>query len=100
MHLTGALVDLNMVYISGSGANLTFKIEPNLTDYSGLDGQSKAAWYIPGYGPTPSPTATAGPSGSGAAPSGSAETPGPSVPPHHQLQRPLRLHSSGLIAVR
>jgi Tol biopolymer transport system component len=79
MHLTGALVDLNMVYISGSGANLTFKIEPNLTDYSGLDGQSKAAWYIPGYGPTPSPTATAGPSGSGAAPSGSAETPGPSV---------------------
>ena len=27
MHLTGAIVDLNMVYISGSGANMTFKIE-------------------------------------------------------------------------
>ncbi|MGD0017730.1 MAG: hypothetical protein ABSD62_00600 [Candidatus Limnocylindrales bacterium] len=76
MHLTGAIVDLNMVYISGSGANLTFKIEPNLTDYSGLDGQSTAAWYIPGYGPTPtaSPSATESPAatGSTAIPSPSA----------------------------
>ena len=69
MHLTGAITDLNMVYITGSGANMTFKIEPNLTDYSGLDGESTPAWYIPGYGPTPSPTATAAPSGSAAAPS-------------------------------
>jgi Tol biopolymer transport system component len=72
MHLTGAIVDLNMVYISGTAGSFTFKIEPNLTDYSGLDGQSTAAWYIPGFGPTPSSTATAAPSGSA--------TPGPSAP--------------------
>jgi Tol biopolymer transport system component len=64
MHLTGTIVDLNMVYISGSGASLTFKIEPDLTEYSGLDGQSAAAWYIPGYGPPPSSTDTPAPSGS------------------------------------
>jgi Tol biopolymer transport system component len=72
MHLTGAIVDLNMVYISGSGANLTFKIEPNLTDYSGLDGDSTPAWYIPGYGPaapTPTPTAASGCSSGSSAPS-------------------------------
>lgn len=64
MHLTGAIVDLNMVYISGSGPSFTFRIEPNLTDYTGLDGQSTAAWYIPGYGPTPSPTDSPTPSDS------------------------------------
>jgi hypothetical protein len=59
MHLTGPSVNLNMVYISGSGANLTYKIEPNLTDYNGLDGQSTPTWFIPGYGPAPAPTPTA-----------------------------------------
>ena len=58
MHITGTVVDLNMVYISGSGADMTFKIEPHLTDYSGLDGASPAAWFVPGYGPTPTPSAT------------------------------------------
>jgi hypothetical protein len=80
MHLTGAIVDFNMVYISGSGANLTFKIEPNLTDYSGIDGQSTAAWFIPGFGqtPTPAPTASPSPSGSGTLPAVTpAVTPSP-----------------------
>jgi hypothetical protein len=58
MHMTGSIVDLNMVNISGSGSGMTFKIEPHLTDYSGLDGGSPAAWYIPGYGPAPSPSAS------------------------------------------
>ncbi len=79
MHLTGAIVDLNMVYISDAAGNFTFRIEPHLTDYSGLDGQSTAAWYIPGYGPAPSPTATAAPSGSAAAPSPSVSG-APSAP--------------------
>ena len=88
MHLTGAIVDLNMVYITGTDANPTFKIESNLTDYSGLDGQSTAAWFIPGFGPAPAPTAapsqtnTPGPT---AAPSPSAapsptDTAGPAAP--------------------
>jgi dipeptidyl aminopeptidase/acylaminoacyl peptidase len=73
MHLTGAIVDLNMVYISGSGATMTFKIEPNLTDYSGLDGGSTPAWYIPGYGPpAPTPTPTAASSCSSGSPAPSA----------------------------
>jgi Tol biopolymer transport system component len=57
-HLSGATVNLNMVYISGTGPNFTFKIEPKLTDYSGLDGGSTPTWYIPGFGlvPTPAPT--------------------------------------------
>jgi dipeptidyl aminopeptidase/acylaminoacyl peptidase len=52
-HMTGPTVDLNMVYIGDSGSNLTFKIEPRLTDFTGLDGGSRPAWYVPGYGPTP-----------------------------------------------
>jgi Tol biopolymer transport system component len=67
MHLTGTIVDLNMVHISGTGTNMTFKIEPHLTDYSGLDGASPAAWYIPGYGPAPAATASPAPSGSATA---------------------------------
>jgi dipeptidyl aminopeptidase/acylaminoacyl peptidase len=74
MHLTGAVVDLNMVYISGSGANLGFEIEPHLTEYSGLDGGSPAAWYIPGYGAPPSPS----PVGTAVAPTAPA---GPSATP-------------------
>ena len=72
MHLTGVIVDLNMVYISGSGADRTFRIEPNLTDYTGLDGQSTAAWYIPGFGPVPTPTAAPSPDASAASASPSA----------------------------
>ena len=69
MHLTGAIVDLNMVYIAGIAPSFTFKIESNLTDYSGLDGQSTAAWFIPGFGPkpTPSPSPTPAPSTSASA---------------------------------
>ncbi len=83
MHLSGPNVELNMVYISGTGPNFTFKIEPNLTDYSGLDGQSTAAWYVPGFGPTPapSPTDTAGASGSAAAASPSPTVTAPVISP-------------------
>jgi Tol biopolymer transport system component len=81
MHLTGTSVQLNMVYIAGSGSNLTFKIEPNLTDFTGLDGQSTAAWYIPGFGRAPAPTATPAASGSGAvsSPSASGSPPAPTA---------------------
>ena len=72
MHLNGPSVELNMVYVTGAGTAMTFKIEPNLTDFSGLDGQSPAAWYIPGYGPPP-PAPTATPAGC------SAASPGPSA---------------------
>ena len=70
-HMTGPTVNLNMVYITGTASNLTFRVESRLTDFTGMDGGSRPAWYIPGFGPTPSPTAE--PSGSGVdAPTASA----------------------------
>jgi hypothetical protein len=85
MQMTGSIVDLNMVYISGSGSDLTFKIEPHLTDYSGLDGSSPASWYIPGYGPAPAPTASPSPGASDTAapttPAPTASTAGPTATP-------------------
>jgi Tol biopolymer transport system component len=67
MHMTGPVVDLNMVNITGSGSNLVFKIEPHLTDFSGLDGGSPAAWYVPGFGPSPTPSLSATPNASATA---------------------------------
>lgn len=67
MHLTGAVVDLYMVHVAGSEGSFVFKIEPNLTEYSSLDGSSRAAWYIPADqtpspSPSPSPSPTPSPS--------------------------------------
>jgi len=78
MHLTGAVVDLYMVHIGWSAGNPTFKIEPHLTEYSGLDGGSAAAWYIPGAPPSPSETPTAGPSASASGPSSASVSAAPS----------------------
>jgi hypothetical protein len=58
LHMNGSSVELNMVYISNSGTAMTFRIEPNLVDLSGLDGASPPSWYIQGYGYTPPPAAT------------------------------------------
>ncbi len=65
-HMTGPTVNLDMVYITGSGSNLSFKIEPRLTDFVGMDGGSRPAWYIPGFGPAPSPSAAPSASEAGA----------------------------------
>jgi Tol biopolymer transport system component len=83
MHMIDANVNLNMVHISGSAASPTFSIEPNLTDYSGLDGGSPPAWYIPGYGPAPTPTPAASDTSSPGASASSANLPtsGPSASP-------------------
>ncbi len=51
MHLDGSVVDLYMVHVTTDAAGtFIFKVEPNLTQYSGLDGSSRAAWYIPPTG--------------------------------------------------
>jgi Tol biopolymer transport system component len=60
-HLSSTVVDLYMTHVSRSGIELEFQSEPNLAEYSGLDGDSKAAWYIlaPGYVSAPMTSAPA-----------------------------------------
>ncbi len=60
MSLHDGIVDLNMVHLSQTGGQFAFTVEPNLIDYSDLDGGSRAAWYIPPEEAIP--TATASPS--------------------------------------
>ena len=60
MHLRNKNVDLRMIRIEGSGPSMAFRLEADLTSYSGLDGSSRAAWYISGASPpllTPEPSA-------------------------------------------
>lgn len=47
MHLSSTVVDLDMTHVNRSGTAFEFRMEPNLTEYSGLDGSSRAAWYVP-----------------------------------------------------
>jgi Tol biopolymer transport system component len=60
MHLSGSVAGLRMVHIEASGGHLSFRGEPNLIDYGGLDAGSPVAWYIPATssvapsGPVPS----------------------------------------------
>jgi hypothetical protein len=39
-----------MTKVSRSGTELAFQAEPDLTQSSGLDGESRAAWYLPAAG--------------------------------------------------
>lgn len=47
MHLSSTVVDLYMTHVNRSGTAFEFQMEPNLTEYSGLEGSSRAAWYMP-----------------------------------------------------
>jgi hypothetical protein len=54
-HLSSTVVDLDMTHVSRSGTEIEFQSEPNLAEYSGLDGDSRAAWYMPAAGPAAAP---------------------------------------------
>jgi Tol biopolymer transport system component len=47
MHLSSTVVDLYMTHVNRFGTAFTFQPEPNLTDYSGLEGDSRVAWTMP-----------------------------------------------------
>jgi Tol biopolymer transport system component len=49
-HLSSTVVDLYMTKVSRSGTELAFQAEPDLTQSSGLDCDSRAAWYLPAAG--------------------------------------------------
>lgn len=62
MHLTGSIVDLYLADVVRSGAAFTFGSPERLTEYSGLDGSSPAAWSAAGSGaPSPSVAPSASP---------------------------------------
>jgi hypothetical protein len=67
MHLDGLAVDLRIVDITGTGASMKASESQPLTDFAGLDGASRATWFVPAA-ELPTPSASA-PAGSGAAPS-------------------------------
>lgn len=47
LHMEGAIVDLRMVALKGSGPGWTVGDTLNLTENSGLDGGSRPDWFIP-----------------------------------------------------
>jgi hypothetical protein len=49
MHLSGTAVDLFMTRVTRSDTGFD-PMEPNLTQYSGLGGNSRAVWYMPAGG--------------------------------------------------
>lgn len=55
MHLSGTAMDLFMTRVTRSDTGFEFPMEPNLTEYGGLGGNSRAVWYMPAGG-TASPS--------------------------------------------
>ena len=70
LHIKGQIVDLDLVRLSGAAPNWTVKDVIALTEVSGLDGESRPAWFVPAEqlpAPSSTPPASASPSGSGSA---------------------------------
>ena len=74
LHIVGQIVDLKMVGLTGSAPTWTVTQLPDVTEYSGLDASSGAAWYIPPdqLPATPAPSVPAAPS---ASPNGTSPSP-------------------------
>jgi Tol biopolymer transport system component len=77
LHISGQIVDLRMIGLTGTGPSWTVSQLPDVTQYSGLDASSGASWYIP---PDQLP-ATPPPSTPSPSPSSSPNRPGPSPSP-------------------
>ena len=83
LHLTGTIVDLQMITLDASSGSWVAGKKVDLTTVSGLDGASRPSWYAaPSELPPPS-TAPGGGSGPSASPdtgSGAAGSPGSTAP--------------------
>jgi Tol biopolymer transport system component len=65
LRLTGLTVDLNVATLgSGAGGALAVKETKPLTEFSGLDAESRPAWWGPRPTPVPTPVPTVVPTGS------------------------------------
>lgn len=61
MHIEGLITDLKLVGLKGDGPGWTTEPLPDITERSGLDGDSGASWFIPADQlpqPTPGPSTT------------------------------------------
>jgi len=66
LHIQGQVVDLKLVRLAGDAPNWTVKDVTDLTEVSGLDGDSRPGWYAPADQlPAPSVGPTAVPSAAG-----------------------------------
>ena len=62
LHLSSTVVEMFMTEVNRSGANFDLGAGLAMTDFSGLDGDSRPAWYVPASGSvagTASPMVTA-----------------------------------------
>jgi Tol biopolymer transport system component len=71
MHIKGQIVDLKLVRLDGAAPNWTVKDITDLTEVSGLDGESRPDWFVPAD-QLPKPTSAPSVAPSGAAPSAAA----------------------------
>ncbi len=77
MHLDGLAVDLRIVDLTGKGASMKASESQPLTDFAGLDGASRATWFVPADQlPTPAPSVSA----ASASPAGTVEPSASAVP--------------------
>jgi Tol biopolymer transport system component len=70
LHLSGQIVDLKLARLEGDAPNWTVKDITDLTEFSGLDGESRPGWFVPadqGPAATPTPVVSTAPSSSGSA---------------------------------
>jgi Tol biopolymer transport system component len=70
LHLSGQIVDLKLVRLDGDAPNWTVKDVTSLTEFSGLDGESRPSWFVPvdqRPAGSPAPAVSTAPSSAGSA---------------------------------
>jgi Tol biopolymer transport system component len=70
LHIHGQIVDLKLARLDGDAPNWTVKDITDLTEVSGLDGESRPGWFVPADqrpAASPTPVVSTAPSASGSA---------------------------------
>jgi Tol biopolymer transport system component len=69
LHISGQIVDLKLVRLEGTAPNWTIRDITDLTEVSGLDGESRPGWFVPAdqLPVAPTPVVSSAPSTGGSA---------------------------------